>query len=39
MAGNIARLMLRFAKSPIVDVRFDLKSKLDLRILRDMRSK
>ncbi len=26
MTGNIARLMLRFAKSLIADVRFDLKS-------------
>ncbi len=39
MAGNIARLLLQFAKSPIADVRFDLKSKPDLRISRDSRSR
>ncbi len=40
MAGNIACWMLRFAKSPITDVRFDLKLKLDLCILKiDTRSK
>ncbi len=39
VAGNISCKMLRFAKSPIADVRFDLKSKPDLRISRDLRSK
>jgi hypothetical protein len=35
MAGNI----LRFAKLPIANVRFDLKSKPDLQISKDLRSK
>jgi hypothetical protein len=39
MAGNIARKMSQFAKLPIADVRFDLKSKPDLQISRDLRSK
>jgi hypothetical protein len=39
VAGNISHFMSQFAKSPITDVRFDLKSKPDLRILRDSRSK
>ncbi len=30
VAGNISRYMLQFAKSPIADVRFNLKAKLDL---------
>jgi hypothetical protein len=39
VAGNISCQMMRFAESPIADVRFNLKSKLDLRISRDLRSK
>jgi hypothetical protein len=39
MVGNIACSMSQFAKSPIADVRFDLKLKPDLRISKDLRSK
>jgi hypothetical protein len=39
MAGNIACKKLQLAKSPIADVTFNLKSKPDLRISQDSRSK
>jgi hypothetical protein len=39
MVGNIACYKLQFAKLPIADVRFDLNSKPDLKILQDLRSK
>jgi hypothetical protein len=39
MVGNIARSKPGFAKLPIADVRFDVKSKPDLRILQDLISK